>query len=321
MKKGVLLARKVYRDRMSIKKKLRRLLPPWGFEIVMWLGAKVLRLSYLCRGRVPWSRGYSQYKARFLRRAMANDDLLHRFRHKEALPVAYGVGLDERCIEYPWLLSHLSSEEELLLDAGSILNLDYVIEHPCFAKKEIHILTLAPEPDCFWKKGISYVYADLRNIPIRDSYYDSVICLSTLEHIGRDNTLYTGTPSAQGHSPDDLLTTIAELRRVLKPGGTLFLSVPFGRYGHFDTFQQFDRKLLSRAIEAFNSIEEPSEDFYRYSPAGWQIAKAEDCADCQYVQRLAAPRGQTALFRRHSRVEKDRAAAARAVACIRLVKR
>jgi len=36
---------------------------------------------------------------------------------------------------------------------------------------------------------------------------------------------------------------------VLKPGGSLFLTVPFGIYRHFGTFQQFDRKLLSRVVE------------------------------------------------------------------------
>ena len=42
-----------------------------------------------------------------------------------------------------------------------------------------------------------------------------------------------------------------EMRRVLKPGGSLLMTVPFGMYRDLGAFQQFDRKLLSRAKEAF----------------------------------------------------------------------
>jgi RNA polymerase sigma-70 factor (ECF subfamily) len=59
----------------------------------------------------------------------------------------------------------------------------------------IHILSLAPEEECFWQRSVSYLFHDLRNIPIRDDYYDTISCLSTLQHVGCDNSSFTGKDS------------------------------------------------------------------------------------------------------------------------------
>ena len=119
------------------------------------------------------------------------------------------------------------------MDAGSALNHDYILEHPIFEKKKLHILTLAPEANCFWKRGVSYLFEDLRNIPTRDSSYDTIVCLSTLEHVGCDNTWYSGQTVHRERHSEDFVIAMQELSRVLKPGGRLFLTVPFGSHRHF----------------------------------------------------------------------------------------
>ena len=168
-------------------------------------------------------------------------------------------------------------------------------------------------------KKISYLYHDLREIPIKDDYYDTIICLSTLEHIGCDNTLYTHNDSYQENYPEDFILAMKEMHRVLKPGGSLFLSVPFGVYRHFGTFQQFNRQLLFRAIEAFGEARQIAETFYRYTSEGWQIATSEECAECEYVEWIAKAYQQSQLPSPIP-VEPDLAAAARAVACVQLIK-
>jgi SAM-dependent methyltransferase len=163
------------------------------------------------------------------------------------------------------------------------------------------------------------LYDDLRDIPIRNDYYDAIICLSTLEHLGCDNTLYTQDETYQENRPEDFVLAMKELHRVLKPGGLLFLSVPFGVYRHFGSFQQFDRKLLSRAIEAFGLASNVIETFYRYTADGWQTVTAADCAECEYVEWITTL-GSQRQWPNPLPVEPDLAAASRAVACIRLVK-
>src|SRR5262249_35562594 len=159
---------------------------------------------------------YDALWTQFNRQAIVDEALLERFRRNEALPPRYGVGIDERAVEYPWFLVNLRDQPETLLDAGSVLNYAFVVDHPLLRRKTIHILTLGPEPFCFWKKGISYLFGDLRSIPIRDDYYDTVACLSTLEHVGADNVFFTGNDTHREHRPGDFVIAMHELRRVLK---------------------------------------------------------------------------------------------------------
>lgn len=279
--------------------------------------AKVLQ-QYVQHGRIPWSPGYQTYKTRLIRQALADEELLKCFRCHKSLPPNYGVGIDERCVEYPWLLTHLSLGEESLLDAGSVLNHDFILEQPIWQNKTLHVLTLAPEGNCFWQRGISYLYADLRDIPIRDNYYDTIVCISTLEHVGMDNTIYTPKENCCEQRPRDFVLTVKELQRVLKPGGQLLLTVPFGEYRNFGIFQQFDSQLLDEAVAAFEG-QQVEYTFFRYSPVGWQRANETECQTCQYVESMlwAFPHQQKSA---PLPVEPDRAAAARAVACVLLVK-
>jgi SAM-dependent methyltransferase len=273
--------------------------------------------QYVRNGRIPWSPGYQVYKTRLIAQALANENLLECFRCcDKSLPPDYGVGVDERCVEYPWLLTHLSRGSEYLLDAGSVLNHAFILEQPIWQNKTLHVLTLAPEGNCFWQRGISYLYADLRNIPIRDNYYDTVVCISTLEHVGMDNTIYAPKED-HCERPDDFVLAVQELQRVLKPGGQFVLTVPFGEYRNFGIFQQFDSQLLDAAIAAFGG-QQVERTFFRYSSVGWQRATETACQACQYVESML-----WASSHKHKSelpVEPDHAAAARAVACVCMVK-
>ncbi len=311
---------------MSIKTLAKNLLPPIVIKAANYATGRTQKRineqmlqQYLQNGRVPWSSGYDLYKVDLITQAISDETLLERFRRGESLSPGYGYGVDERCVEYPWLIAHLPDSAKCLLDAGSVLNHGFIVNHPIFDNKKLHILTLAPEGNCFWQKGISYLYDDLRDIPIRNDYYDAIICLSTLEHIGCDNTLHTQDETYRENQLDDFVLAMKELHRVIKPGGVLFLSVPFGVYRYFGLFQQFDRALLSRAVEAFGSASEVTETFYRYTANGWQLATAADCAECEYVEWIAKA-WQHQQWPDSIPVEPDLAAAARAVACVRLVK-
>ena len=71
-----------------------------------------LELEYEKRGRIPWSLGYRQARDRFIRQTLGDQALMDLFRENRELPQGFGVGFDERCIEYPWLLSKLRPTRE-----------------------------------------------------------------------------------------------------------------------------------------------------------------------------------------------------------------
>ena len=315
---------------MTLKTLIKNWLPPAVIPIVKRLTGRSetqLLQRYLQGDRSPWSLGYGIYKQDLICQALQDDLLMAQFKKGEILPDGYGIGVDERCVEYPWLFSQLPIAEAKLLDAGSILNHAFLLDQPILQNKDLHILTLAPESNCFWERGISYLFGDLRNIPLKSNFYDLVICLSTLEHIGCDNRLYTKSLTGiidkainEAEEIHSFSLAVRELHRVLKPGGSLFLSVPFGKYQYFGGFQQFNSAYLEKTIAAFQPALSVESTFYRYNSTGWQIASEADCKDCEYVEWIGQASRSINQTLTPSQLEPDNAAAARGVACLHLIK-
>jgi SAM-dependent methyltransferase len=258
-----------------------------------------------------WRRGYGYLKSGFIRKVLSQNDIIQAFRRKARLPLGYGYGIDERCIEYPWFFVSASSKAEKYLDAGSTLNNKYLLTRPFWKGKKLTILTLAPEPTCSWDLGVSYQFADLRDMPFRDQWFDEIACLSTLEHVGMDNFLFTRARHHREQSSGDFKKALLEMRRILKPGGRLLLSVPFGRYQNWGIFQQFDKMLLDQAAAVFQPRQR-RETWYRYSNKGWQIADCDACMDLDYSKFIVRTWTQSSHL---PALEPDLATGARAVVC------
>lgn len=265
---------------------------------------EILSYSFVINGRKPWSLGYNSYKWDTIKKYLEQN----RFDNGNLFE-DYGFRIDERIIEYPWLLSKLTKKEGSLLDAGSILNHKLILLHPNLLNKKIYISTLSPEGNCFWKKGISYIFEDLRNCCYKDDYFDWVVCISTLEHIGLDNSMiYTNNPSKKENKKCSHLSAIKKYYRILKPGGTLFITTPYGQYKNHGWFQVFNAEMVDTIINTFN----PSlyvETHFRYLPQGWQkssriLSKNATCFDINYQKNY----------------DSDFAAFSRAIVCLEMIK-
>ena len=221
----------------------------------------------------PW---YGYYKERALKRALKSPMTLQQ------LPIGYGRWLDERLVEYPWMLSQLPDESGDLLDAGSTLNHSLILSQPRLQNKRITIMTLAPEMECFWKKRISYVFGDLRNMYFQDESFSTIVCLSVLEHIGLDSRIYDPARSSTERDPDAYLAVVHEFRRVLTPGGSCLISVPFGKYQLRSWLQVFDSVMLDRMIATFSPTSHEMTFFCYSAVEGWQRCKMEDAENAPY---------------------------------------
>ncbi|MBI1915719.1 MAG: class I SAM-dependent methyltransferase [Planctomycetes bacterium] len=262
--------------------------------------------QYVQGGSLPWTHGYAEHKKWFVARAIADEDLLTTFRHGGALSAGYGWRLDERCVEFPWALAHLRDCGRRVFDGGSTLNHAHLLEHPIVKERTLIICTLAPEGQ-LPRPNLSYLYGDLRSTPLRDGCVDAVVSISTLEHIGMDNTMiYTKHAAFRECDLTAYRQAVAEFRRLLVPDGVALITVPFGKHQNHGWTQQFDRQGVQDIIDTFGGRVE-SLTFYRYRPDGWVMATAEECADCNYFNIHATPQ-----------FDPDHAAAARAVACLRL---
>lgn len=269
--------------------------------------------AYIRGGRKPWTRGYNLSKFDFIHDVLNDTGLMGKFWSLERLPDGYGYGYDERVVEYPWTLSRLSDEGGQFLDAGSVFNFPEILDDPRVSNKNITIFTLAPEDSAFWQRGISYHYGDLRELPFRDNWFDEVCSISTLGHIGMDNRMYTGS-NELGKIGLEAEKAVAELIRVLRPGGKFLCSVVFGKHQLIEwdgtTFaEQFDSLLLRDLLRSFSSCAAVSTYFYKYTENGWNVSTEEECQGIEYFNIHTA-----------TSLDPDYAAAARAVALIDVVK-
>ena len=281
-----------------------------------WFPQRIVRAVFIqyykWRGRVPWSLGFVFYQWRSIKNILASQQQLESFAEGAPLLPMYGYRLDERVVELPWLFSRISSSQTRFLDAGSALNHDVTIARLMACDKDLTILTLMPERWAFWKQGISYHFDDVRAMPFRDEWFDEIACISTLEHVGMDNLNY-GEAAQSAIEREDFQIAAIDLWRVLKKGGRLFITVPFGRrqdvfWNNVLFMQQFDQQMLEKLLACFEGgITDVT--FYQYSPGGWQVSTLEACADVEYFN-MHESTGPAADF----------AAAARAVACLEIRK-
>lgn len=269
----------------------------------------VKRWLYIWNGRVPWSFGYSVYKRQFLQRAVQDLELLERFRTGKALPMNYAYRLDERAIEIPWILSHLPAGNQALLDAGGVLAHRSLATTPLLTEKRLYACSITPENISDMADNLSWIQADLRELGIADSAVDLVCCVSTLEHVGMDNTLhYAAKQSFRENAPQSYRQAVIEMRRVLRPGGLLLLTVPFGIYQNMKWQQQFDAQMIEDVIALFEG-ETLAVNYFKFTRTGWQVTSQAACNGCRYFNYLATPINAP-----------DFAPAARAVACLYLRK-
>jgi hypothetical protein len=155
-------------------------------------------------------------------------------------------GIDERPIEIAWCLSRV-------LPADRVLDVGYAFAEPVYLDALGALgdvtgvdLVVAEVP------GVTSVQADLRDLPFESESFDVAIAISTLEHVGRDNTQY-------GLAPEENDTLDAALRELRRVASRVLVTVPTG-----------ERELLPE-----QSVYEPSEWVDRFSRAGFVVFEDE----------------------------------------------
>ncbi len=199
-------------------------------------------------------------------------DIIHplAFGQKDGKPVV--IGCSERIVEVPYVLRHLPYPFR-----GRLLDVGYLESEIIYQTASLGFDTWGIDirPTAAEFPGVHYVQGDVIKYPFEASSFDVVIALSTVEHIGLH---------AYGNleaDPEGDLHALQAIRRILKPGGRLLLTVPFGRRGSAEWYRVYDHDALQGLLKGagFRAV---AEDYWTkqgavsWVPTPWKEAEQVD---------------------------------------------
>ena len=190
----------------------------------------------------------------------------------------FGLNDTERAIEIPWALSCIRTDEK-------VLDIGYAYAEPRYMDELLKLPLVE-----LW--GVDYVMkdeypsmkkvkADFRDLSLLPrNFFDTILCVSTIEHVGFNNDIYFKEPNFV-KDPDADLVAVAEMVKTLKPKGKLIITVPFGKLVDYGWFMQYDSMRITRLI-SHSKCYVVEFDFFIYKNHGWNKCKEAELAEIEY---------------------------------------
>jgi len=188
----------------------------------------------------------------------------------------FEVYMNERVIDYPFAHGSLGLPPGAkVLDVGCLGSI-FPIE---LASLGYHVWGVDLGEYPLTHPNFTYVQSDVTRMPFEDGFFDAVTAISTLEHIGL--TRYGDAEDSQGDRQ-----AVAEMCRVLKDGGRLIITVPFGRRGiarwkGANLHRAYDWESLQRLFEG---MEVADARFYMRREHSWVSVTREEAQSADPLQ-------------------------------------
>jgi SAM-dependent methyltransferase len=182
------------------------------------------------------------------------------------------AGTDERLVEIPWVLARYADEPRVVDVGYANAAAAYLDALVAAAPGEVVGLDLVAAE----VPGVRAVVGDLRALPFEDASFDVLLCISTIEHVGRDNRVYG---SQEEHDESGILTALREIRRV---AARALVTVPVGAHEDHGWFVQLPvetwRSLFDQA-----GLAVAEDELYVLGDEGWR--SADDADGLRYQER------------------------------------
>jgi hypothetical protein len=233
----------------------------------------------------PWSRRIGQlaYLPKLLRghsdtrREFAEEPLIEHLAVTREPLAGVGAGMSERVIEIPWVLRRLTEQfDQHVLDVGTAFSPMVYKRLLVRQPHRIQVVDLA-ETNI---PGLPSAVADVRKLPFRADDFDLAVCISTLEHIGMDNTRYE-IESGGGGDVDALRELGRVARRVL-------VTVPGGADANMGWQRQYSPSAFRRIVDRAGLKVERLEAFAHDPAGGWAPVGEDVVASRSYGEDAVA---------------------------------
>ncbi len=150
---------------------------------------------------------------------------------------------DERIVETPLMFSHISLSKKRILDIGCRYSL-FSIQLASLGH-EVHGIDI----NDYRRKHPNFHFhkADILKSGYQKNYFDLVTSISTIEHIGLGR--YNDKKDIKGD-----IKTLKEVYRIVKPGGQVLITLPFGKPANTDWYRVYNLERVRRLFTGFKII-------------------------------------------------------------------
>lgn len=153
------------------------------------------------------------------------------------------VYMNERIIEIPYVIESLNgiSKDKKILDLGCTES-----PVPLFVSSLGYNITgFDYRQYPYYHPNLHFVQGNILALPFPDNCFDVVFCISTIEHIGIG---YYEDPSLSEEADQK---AIDQVYRIMKPGGLLVFSAPYGVSHVSESQRIYDAKALTNLLGKF----------------------------------------------------------------------
>lgn len=171
--------------------------------------------------------------------------------------------VNERTVEYLWILRNLDKNKKKVLDigcSGSFLSYELIARG--YDTYGVDIGEYNERP-----LEMKFYLSDIRSLPFENDFFDQIILVSTLEHIG------IGAFSDPQYENGDLIA-LKEIKRVLTPTGKVFITVPYAEKSSITWHRFYDNQRLQKFTE--NGLVILKEEYFRCIKNRWTKYTKED---------------------------------------------
>ncbi len=191
----------------------------------------------------------------------------------------------ERVVEVPWALAKYGGEHRVLEIGYAYAEEHYLGSLLALGVRHLFAIDAAVSPHRQeLLAGFKLVRGNVLEPCFKTGAFELVFCISTVEHIGRDNSIYGLEEPVSAADPD--FDAIRQIGQWVAPGGRLLLTVPFGRYEDLGWMINYDFERLQLLISS-SQLDLVESKYFGWLPGGWREVERGELADRGY-QSLGA---------------------------------
>ena len=183
---------------------------------------------------------------------------------------------DGRIIEYSFIIQKLAQAPRgKVLDVGCTARLNYL--PAAFASLGWQVWGIDLRTFKFRHPNFHFVPGEIWNTDFPDNFFDAVYAVSTIEHLGLSGRYGITKEDAEGD-----VRAVREIARILRPGGVLLCTVPYGKEARVIKYLQriYNKSSLERLFRNWTWKDEVyycrDDDGYWVSMPEEDVIKVED---------------------------------------------